>query len=155
MAIEYIVYADRPKNVKTTQVLHGTRNSLGGSFSTNDAGISFKTAIQIEISKLPPNAIYTVEINGQQVDKITLSPIKTTQSVKPAETKTEGDIIIHHNETLNGIEIKFASKPSDTVINQLKVMGFRWSYKSMLWYNRYTVELWDKINAEYGKIGVC
>jgi hypothetical protein len=89
-------------------------------------------------------------INGWQIlDK----PVKP-QPIKQSVTTPDSDIEITHNEKLNGIEIKFPDKPSDTIINQLKDMGFRWSYKSMLWYSRYTVELWDKINAEY-KIGVC
>jgi hypothetical protein len=82
-----------------------------------------------------------------------LAEVKPVKTVKPVSVVTD-DITISHNTSLNGIEVKFKVKPSDTIISQLKDLGFRWSIKSYLWYNRYTVDLWDKINAEF-KIGVC
>jgi len=83
-------------------------------------------------------------INGW---RITDKPVKTaTVSVK-ADVKPQPDIVISHNDKLNGIEIKFANKPTDDILCKLKSFGFRWSYKSMLWYNRYSAELWDTINS--------
>jgi hypothetical protein len=88
-------------------------------------------------------------INGWRI----LAEVKTVKPVTTSSVATD-DITISHNTSLNGIEVKFKVKPSDTVIGQLKDLGFRWSSKSYLWYNRYTVDLWDKINAEF-KCGVC
>jgi hypothetical protein len=87
-------------------------------------------------------------INGWQIlDK----PVKTVKT----ETVKSTDISIIHNNKLNGIEIKFPDKPSDSIINQLKDLGFRWSYKSTLWYNRYSDSLWQQVNTEFSKVGVC
>ena len=44
------------------------------------------------------------------------------------------------NETQNGIEIKFASKPSEEVRRGLKEARFRWSQPKQLWYARQTPE---------------
>jgi hypothetical protein len=93
-------------------------------------------------------------INGWRIlDKPVKAEVKP-QPIKQSVTTPDSDIEITHNDKLNGIEIKFPDKPSDIVINQLKDLGFRWSYKSMLWYNRYTDNLWQQVNAEF-KIGVC
>jgi hypothetical protein len=87
-------------------------------------------------------------IDGWQIlDK----PVKAVKT----ETVKSTDISIIHNNKLNGIEIKFPDKPSDIVINQLKDLGFRWSYKSTLWYNRYSDSLWQQVNTEFSKVGVC
>jgi hypothetical protein len=56
---------------------------------------------------------------------------------------------LNHNEKLNGIEVKFSAKPSNTVIDRLKELGFRWSFANMVWYNRYSVELMSKVQAEF------
>ncbi len=92
-----------------------------------------------------------VHVNGW---RITDKPVKAaTVSVK-ADVKPQPDIVISHNDKLNGIEIKFATKPTDDILCKLKSFGFRWSYKSMLWYNRYTDNLWQSVTNEF-KIGVC
>lgn len=44
------------------------------------------------------------------------------------------------NEAQNGIEIKFASKPSEDVRRGLKEARFRWSQPKQLWYARQTPE---------------
>lgn len=44
------------------------------------------------------------------------------------------------NEAQNGIEIKFASKPSEEVRRGLKEARFRWSQPKQLWYARQTPE---------------
>jgi hypothetical protein len=80
-------------------------------------------------------------------------PVKTPQTTENKATVTNPDvngqdITISHNEKLNGIEIAFKSKPSDSVLDILRANGFRWSYKSMLWYARYNPDLMNKIKAE-------
>ena len=113
-----------------------------------------QTQMIYHLRKVHGYTIKQAKIESRKCDYTGHDTIETKQP-ETKQPETTQDIIINHNDKLNGIEIKFANKPSVMVINQLKEMGFRWSYKSMLWYNRYTVELWDKINALYGKIGVC
>lgn len=45
-------------------------------------------------------------------------------------------IEVKENEQKNGVEIKFASKPSPEVIEKVKANGFRWSKFQKLWYAR-------------------
>ena len=44
------------------------------------------------------------------------------------------------NEKLNGIEIKFDSKPAAEIRTTLKENGFRWHHKKALWYAKNTPE---------------
>ena len=44
------------------------------------------------------------------------------------------------NNNLNGIEISFEAKPSATILNALKEMGFRWHRAKQLWYAKSTPE---------------
>lgn len=86
------------------------------------------------------------KIDGWQIlDK----PVKTAQTLENKGMASETDgITITHNEKLNGIEIAFKTKPSNTVLDMLRANGFRWSYKSMLWYARYNQELMNKMQNE-------
>jgi hypothetical protein len=45
-----------------------------------------------------------------------------------------GDIEVKENPALGGIEIKFAKRPDDSIIAQVKRYGFRWSKRQHLWY---------------------
>ena len=56
-------------------------------------------------------------------------------------------IEIRHNEKLNGIEVVFPSKPEANIIESLKQLGFRWSGHNGLWYNRYSDNLMQQIQA--------
>jgi hypothetical protein len=49
-------------------------------------------------------------------------------------TVEAGDITVKENPTLGGIEIKFASRPDESIIEQVKRYGFRWSRRQHLWY---------------------
>jgi len=146
----------KPENVKSTYVYHGIENELGGYSGTNDAGISFKTAIQLNRAKIPVNTEYQISINGKIVfhgirsNSINYqddNPINQPIETKP-QTVADGKPSITHNAKLNGIEVKFGSKPDDSVLNTLRNLGFRWSYKSMLWYNRYSDDLMSKVQAQ-------
>jgi adenine/guanine phosphoribosyltransferase-like PRPP-binding protein len=58
---------------------------------------------------------------------------------KPAEEKppamaTKEGITVTENEARDGIEIRFAEKPSDEIRNRLKAAKFRYSRKQNLWY---------------------
>lgn len=54
-----------------------------------------------------------------------------TKTIKPEVTK---------NEKLNGIEIRFSSKPDKKTLENLKSNGWRWSNYNQCWYNRNTCE---------------
>jgi len=146
----------KPENVKSTYVYHGIENEVGGFFGTADAGMSFKDAILIERSKIPLGTEYQISIN----DKIIFhgirsysinykddKPVKQSTQSK-LQTVDDGKSVITHNDKLNGIEIKFGSRPDDSVLNTLRDLGFRWSYKSMLWYNRYSDDLMIKVQSQ-------
>lgn len=51
--------------------------------------------------------------------------------------KNTEDIIVSHNVERGGIEIKFPDKPSDSVINLLREMKFKWSPYHLLWWKKY------------------
>ena len=61
------------------------------------------------------------------------------------------------NPEHSGIEILFASKPADEILNELRQAGFRWHRGRKLWYHKDTVEarqLAQKI-ASWGGIKKC
>lgn len=88
----------------------------------------------------------TRTIDGWQImETVKTATDKPNSGVKPIIQSTNQDITITHNEKLNGIEIRFKNKPDDTTLDKLRSNGFRWSYKGMLWYARYTPELMTKI----------
>lgn len=47
---------------------------------------------------------------------------------------------INYNEKLNGIEVSFDSKPSATVLTNLKANGFRWHHTKKIWYAKDNAE---------------
>lgn len=55
-----------------------------------------------------------------------------TQEPEPAEPENPVEIFI--NEQLNGIELKFKSKPDEETREALKAAGFRWHRKKCVWY---------------------
>lgn len=57
--------------------------------------------------------------------------------LNPTDT---GDVQVTENDEKNGVEIRFACKPSDDVRDSLKFHGFRWSRFQSLWYARRTPE---------------
>ena len=44
------------------------------------------------------------------------------------------------NNSLNGIELKFDSKPSIEILNSIKELGFRWHNKKKIWYAKQTAD---------------
>lgn len=64
------------------------------------------------------------------------------------EVKEENPVEIFINEKLNGVELKFKSKPNEQTREALKEKGFRWHFKKAVWYakkNPETMELAQKI----------
>lgn len=56
---------------------------------------------------------------------------------------------VSFNEAKNGIEIKFSSKPSESVLSQIKADGFRWGKYNKVWYIKDTTYNRSKA-AKYG-----
>jgi hypothetical protein len=73
------------------------------------------------------------------VDKVTNFWIKSehTAGLKPQ---------ISINEKLNGIELRFQNKPNQSILDQLKSAGWRWSNFNQCWYNRNTPANMDFAN---------
>lgn len=66
---------------------------------------------------------------------------------KPEPTdNTDSQITVRRNEEKGGIEIAFSNKPDESIIELLKLTGFRWSRFSKVWWAKYTDELWDFAN---------
>ncbi len=93
---------------------------------------------------------YTID-GWQILDKpqtIKTTSNKPKQADKPLTNRIQhNNVTISHNEALNGIELRFKDKPSNSIINTLKSNGFRWNYKAMLWYNRFTDSLWQQVQS--------
>lgn len=74
----------------------------------------------------------------------------TSQNAAPAAGNTTDGVSITRNVALNGIEVKFESKPMQTVIDTLRTLGFRWSPRNMLWYAKYSDDLMSKVCLKMG-----
>ena len=66
-------------------------------------------------------------------------PSAPVEIVAPASAGATGATVTR-NEAKNGIEIRFASRPGDDVLANLKANGWRWSRFAGCWYNRYSEE---------------
>jgi hypothetical protein len=69
--------------------------------------------------------------------------IKSKPAIKPVEAqeissdvKIDGAITITENHEKDGIELRFAEKPSRAVLDLLKSNGWRWSSFNKCWYTR-------------------
>lgn len=60
----------------------------------------------------------------------------------PAEEKKDEQTSVEMfiNDELNGIELKFTSRPSQEVREELKQKGFKWHHKKAVWYAKNTPE---------------
>lgn len=57
---------------------------------------------------------------------------------------------VARNEALNGVEVRFDAKPSEDVIGLLKAQGFRWSFRSRVWYRRYSPQALEWAQQQFG-----
>jgi len=56
------------------------------------------------------------------------------------------DVTLRENPEFNGLEVIFPCKPEPSIIQDLKNLGFRWSFKQGLWYRRNHEGLREKVN---------
>ena len=120
----------------------------------------------------PGRSAWHVERNGQIISKgVGLNHCQTKEGALqmahvidgitkagpldfPSQQAEGGNgVTVSHNEALNGIELRFASKPSLNVLESLKRHGWRWSRANRCWYAKRSemqqafatsiVALWD------------
>jgi len=56
----------------------------------------------------------------------------TTPTIAPVAPET--GVEVRENEQHDGVEVVFANRPADAVLETLKAAGFRWSRPQRLWY---------------------
>jgi hypothetical protein len=61
---------------------------------------------------------------------------------------------IARNLAKNGIEIKFPSKPEETILDWIKSKSFRWGKYNSVWYTTYSEALWNEVNAKFSGTSV-
>lgn len=66
---------------------------------------------------------------------------------KPQTKPTEPQAIVSLNNAKNGIEIEFKTKPSEYILEDLKMFGFRWSFRQKIWYAYQTPERIEFANS--------
>lgn len=83
-------------------------------------------------------SLKNVDFYSQPEVKTEVQSKRKTEVV--AAIAIEAEVTVTENKELGGVEIRFASKPSDEAIAQLKSNGFRWSRFNKLWYAKNTEE---------------
>ena len=88
-----------------------------------------------------------IMLESKEAVKNTQEATKTIAEEQTKEVKEEvqespntNNIHINFNEEKNGIEIKFDKKPSQEMLENLKLNGFRWSKYKKIWYAKDTEE---------------
>lgn len=66
-----------------------------------------------------------------------VKPEVSSAEVSQSSFSSSG-IVVRHNTIQSGVEIVFPSKPSQDVIDSLKANGFRWSFRTKVWYCKYS-----------------
>jgi hypothetical protein len=62
------------------------------------------------------------------------------------------EVTLRENPQFNGLELIFPCKPESSIIEDLKNLGFRWSFKQGLWYRRNYEGLKEKVNEILGSV---
>ena len=62
------------------------------------------------------------------------------------------EVTLRENPQFNGLEVLFPSKPDPAIIEGLKSLGFRWSFKQGLWYRNNYEGLKEKVNEILGSV---
>lgn len=83
----------------------------------------------------------------EKENNIKLNDTKVTEPKEEENKNISNDIEVIYNEEKNGIEVKFNSKPDQSILENLKANGFRWSKYQKLWYAKDTEERRNFINT--------
>ena len=85
------------------------------------------------------NTASTTQDSAQQTESTTQEQTPATEEKTPQNAKSvDSGATFNINDELNGIEIKFSSKPSEEVRRGLKDARYRWSSAKQLWYAKQT-----------------
>lgn len=76
----------------------------------------------------------TVYIEEEQELKQASNSDLIEEAKEVVEIENQIDVTVKFNEEKNGIELYFNEKPSNEILTQLKVNGFRWSKFKKIWY---------------------
>ena len=66
---------------------------------------------------------------------------------QPQEEANEPKADVRLNHAKNGIEIEFKTKPSEYILEDLKLFGFRWSFRQKIWYAHQTPQRIEFANS--------
>lgn len=94
-------------------------------------------------TEIAENADVVEETTTEQNNELANREAEGKREKEAAAARMRADLpeaTFNLNEAQNGIEIKFASKPSEDVRRGLKEARFRWSQPKQLWYARQTPE---------------
>ena len=83
--------------------------------------------------------IYEVTRKKNFVEAVDLNS-KNSKAVNSVQSSAVEGVTLTENDAKNGVEIRFAVKPSAAVIASLKANKFRWSRRGGLWYSKRTAE---------------
>ncbi|HWO74427.1 hypothetical protein [Bacillus sp. TH008] len=90
---------------------------------------------------------------AQKENLLTGESVETTNKAaneNVQETTEQETVTYTLNEEKNGVEIRFSSKPSEEIREQMKAVGFRWSRYSKCWYAKQsdsTISLAKKLSS--------
>ncbi|RXZ78169.1 hypothetical protein EBB07_29380 [Paenibacillaceae bacterium] len=90
----------------------------------------------------------TVFKKTKRTQKVSDSPqIETSKEEEPETVEAEqvseettNKATLKINTKKNGLEVKFATKPSDNIISAIKSLGFKWSSRHAVWWAKNTPE---------------
>ncbi len=81
------------------------------------------------------DAMHFLNPSGEMVQ-----PSRSTNITTVKDDDIDAGIVVTRNMEKGGIEIRFPSKPSNSVITSLKDKGFRWSPYNSVWWKKYSLE---------------
>jgi hypothetical protein len=82
----------------------------------------------------------------QLVDRIEAATRAPAARTGNDNHKGHAGVTVRRNQTRNGIEVVFSSKPDLEVRSALKGLGFRWSQNQGLWWSRFSPRVWDRVH---------
>ena len=89
------------------------------------------------------------EVKEAEINQHTNSTVEQQEEEEVPSTQISNNIEVIYNTEKNGIELKFADKPSEEVRANLKANGFRWSKYNKVWYVKDTKEARDFVEAYF------
>lgn len=130
-------YQQEHEGVKATDLVDASdKNAIAYAIKNHKAqeGKTMKTKSAVDTAKATKTASKKTAPKAESVKK---TPVKKAQ----AQTESVGiKATFELNAEHNGIEIKFAEKPSKEVREQLKGLKFRWHQTKGLWYAKQSAE---------------